>query len=102
MATPTVRSDYTALIAEAREFDTKPAEYASRLLGAHSLIDRLADALEQVTAERDAVYTSTREAREVTLSASVPLGVPEGTQLKMLLSEVRAILSRIPTEGSET
>lgn len=39
-----------ALIAEARKFDTAPAEYAVRLKGAHDLIDRLADALESLSA----------------------------------------------------
>ncbi len=38
--------DTRELIEEARRFDTVPAEYAVRLLGSHSLIRRLADALE--------------------------------------------------------
>lgn len=37
--------DVAALIEEARRFDTAPAGYASRLQGAHDLIDRLAAAL---------------------------------------------------------
>lgn len=37
--------DVVTLIEEARRFDTAPAGYASRLQGAHDLIDRLAAAL---------------------------------------------------------
>lgn len=40
----------SALIGEARRFDTEPAEYAVRLKGAHDLIARLADALESLSA----------------------------------------------------
>ena len=42
---PAPSEDVAALIEEARRFDTAPAGYASRLQGAHDLIDRLAAAL---------------------------------------------------------
>lgn len=42
---PAPSEDVVTLIEEARRFDTAPAGYASRLQGAHDLIDRLAAAL---------------------------------------------------------
>lgn len=74
--------DVVTLIEEARRFDTAPAGYASRLQGAHDLIDRLAAALaSRPTPPEDVAASEDDFARAMTAAINDERGTEAGWTL---------------------